>query len=164
MHSFYHVDPFAQDMSKGDTSMKVYVASSWRCPKQPAVVAALRDAGHDVYDFRHPNPGDNGFSWSDIDGHWQQWSAKEFRRGLAHDLAAKGFKLDMQALKKCDACVLVLPCGRSAHLEMGYAVGANKLTCVLLEDGCEPELMYRMCTHICLTIDEIISCLRAYHG
>lgn len=38
---------------------KIYVASSWRNPYQPEVVAALRKAGHQVYDFRNPedNPG-----------------------------------------------------------------------------------------------------------
>ncbi len=32
--------------------MKVYIASSWRNEYQPTVVARLREAGHDVYDFR----------------------------------------------------------------------------------------------------------------
>lgn len=34
--------------------MKIYVASSWRNTYYPSVVSALRDAGHDVYDFRNP--------------------------------------------------------------------------------------------------------------
>ncbi|MCQ2145827.1 MAG: hypothetical protein MJY72_08790 [Bacteroidales bacterium] len=38
--------------------MKIYVASSWRNPHYPAVVAALRDAGFDVYDFRNPGDGE----------------------------------------------------------------------------------------------------------
>ena len=36
--------------------MKIYVASSWRNAQQPAVVARLREAGHEVYDFRNPAP------------------------------------------------------------------------------------------------------------
>ena len=32
---------------------RIYVASSWRDPYQPEVVAALREAGHEVYDFRN---------------------------------------------------------------------------------------------------------------
>ena len=38
--------------------MKIYVASSWRNERQPDVVQALRNAGHDVYDFRHPHGED----------------------------------------------------------------------------------------------------------
>jgi DNA (cytosine-5)-methyltransferase 1 len=48
--------------------MKIYVASSWRNEQQPEVVKALRDAGHEVYDFRNPSETDKGFAWSDIDG------------------------------------------------------------------------------------------------
>jgi len=46
--------------------MRVYVASSWRNEKQPAVVKALREAGHEVYDFRSPTPGNTGFSWRKV--------------------------------------------------------------------------------------------------
>ena len=38
--------------------MHIYVASSWRNTYYPEVVQALRDAGHEVYDFRNP-PTDN---------------------------------------------------------------------------------------------------------
>lgn len=32
--------------------MRVYVATSWRNEFQPGVVAALREDGHEVYDFK----------------------------------------------------------------------------------------------------------------
>ena len=136
--------------------MKVYVASSWRNPHQQAVVAAIRAAGHEVYDFRHPAPGDEGFHWSEIDPEWKSWDASAFRRLLDHDVARSGFTKDMMALDGCDACVLVLPCGRSAHLELGYATGAGKITAVLLTGYNEPELMYRMNGKLCVSVDEVI--------
>ncbi len=42
--------------------MKLYVASSWRNKEQPVVVEMLRQAGHEVYDFRAPHlgPGKRG--------------------------------------------------------------------------------------------------------
>ncbi len=40
---------------------KIYVASSWRNKYQPEVVAALRKAGHKVYDFRNPKDNPGGF-------------------------------------------------------------------------------------------------------
>lgn len=40
--------------------MKIYLASSWRNERQPAVLAALREAGHEVYDFRNPAPRHEG--------------------------------------------------------------------------------------------------------
>jgi hypothetical protein len=139
--------------------MKVYVASSWRNgERQQAVVRALRAAGHEVYDFRNPEPGNHGFSWSLIDPNWRQWSPEQFREVLKHPIAVRGFGLDMAALEACEACVLVAPCGRSAHLELGYAVGARKRTVVLLAEG-EPELMLAMADRLCLTIPEVVEAL-----
>jgi hypothetical protein len=140
--------------------MHIYVASSWRNATQPTVVEALRDVGHAVYDFRLPYPECPEFRWAEVGPRWCNWTAAESREALNHPLAQVGFARDMDALKACDACVLVLPCGRSAHLELGFAVGAGKPTFVLLEDGCEPELMYRMCTRLCLTTDELIVALK----
>lgn len=126
--------------------MKLYVASSWRNEYQPAVVLDLRDCDHDVYDFRNPNSGDTGFHWSDIDQKWETWTPKQFIEGLSHDVAIQGFKSDAEAMDWADACVLVLPCGRSAHLEAGWFVGENKPLFILISPDVEnePELMYLM--------------------
>ena len=131
---------------------KVYVASSWRNLAQPGVVAAIRKMGHDVYDFRHPKPGDTGFSWGDIAAEWQGWSAQEYIDGLNHPIAEAGFKSDFDAMQWADTFVLVQPCGRSAHLEMGWAVGAGKATIMVLGPDIEPELMVKMCDHVCVNL------------
>ena len=123
---------------------KVYVASSWRNAYQPSVVKTIRGAGHDVYDFRNPAPGDHGFHWSEIHPNWLQWSTQEFASGLDHPLAVDGFDKDRGALDWCEVCVLVLPSGASSHLEFGYAAGQGKRTAILApQTGIEPELMYR---------------------
>lgn len=129
--------------------MRIYVASSWRNARQPAIVELLRSLGNEVYDFRNPAPGNDGFRWSEIDPAWQAWDAESFRAALEHPVARAGFALDMNALRDCHACVLVLPCGRSAHLELGWACGYGKRTAVLLEGKNEPELMYRMVDALC---------------
>ena len=138
--------------------MKVYVASSWRNELQPEVVRAIRAAGHEVYDFRHPEPGNDGFHWSAIDPDWKGWDADQFRTALDHPVAESGFRLDMTALASADATVLVLPCGRSAHLELGFAVGCEQATCALLVEG-EPELMYKMVDHLATSIADVLDFL-----
>ena len=135
--------------------MKIYVASSWRNAHQQDVVRALKAAGHDVYDFRNPRPGEHGFHWSEIASTWTTWSPAEFRDALDHPIARRGFSRDMEALQEADACVLVLPCGRSSHLEAGWMSGAGKPLFVLLADA-EPELMYGMATALCLDLPELI--------
>ena len=58
---------------------KIYVASSWRNVYYPDVVAKLREAGHEVYDFRNPPSGDLGFKWGNVDSHFMEWSPEEYR-------------------------------------------------------------------------------------
>lgn len=124
--------------------MRLYVASSWRNPIQPGIVEALRRAGHEVYDFRHPAPGNEGFKWSAIDPEWQQWTPDAYRQALEHPIAKAGFKCDFDAMKWAEACVLVRPCGASAHTEAGWMSGAGKPVVVYQPDDAEPELMYRL--------------------
>lgn len=137
--------------------MSIYVASSWRCERQPMVVQVLREAGYVVYDFRNPAPGRNGFHWTEVDPAWKKWAGTDFLGGIQHPIAQAAFDVDMDALKAADVCVLVMPCGRSAHLEAGYAVGAGKPTFILLDDKPgESELMYKMCDGICLDMQELL--------
>jgi hypothetical protein len=140
--------------------MRIYVASSWRNQHQPDVVQCLRERGHLVYDFRNPRPGDNGFHWSEIDPNWKTWSPEQYRAALEHPIAASGFSSDMKALDTSAATVLVLPCGRSAHLELGWAVGKGQKTAILMRpEGFEPELMYSMVGMVSSDLNEIAAFL-----
>lgn len=121
---------------------RVYVASSWRNLLQPAIVAMIRRMGHSVYDFRNPGPDVSGFSWREIDPNWLQWSPQQYREALKHPIARAGYRTDMDALQTCNVCVLVLPSGRSASWEFGYAIGRGARGIVVMFEPCEPELMY----------------------
>lgn len=136
---------------------KIYLASSWRNQQQPKILVMLREMGHEVYDFRNPAPDNDGFSWKQCTMPWGETidmydMSLYVRHITTNPVAQKGFGLDRNALHWCDTCVLLLPCGRSAHLEAGYAMGQGKETFVLLnKDGFEPELMYLLGDHICET-------------
>lgn len=134
--------------------MNIYLASSWRNAEQPDAVRRLRAEGHTVYDFRDSE----GFSWSEIDPAWQSWTVEEWKAALAHPLAKRGFGRDLEAMRKCDACILLLPAGRSACLELGWCAGAGKLTIVVLAPG-DPDLMVRLADHVATSLDEAIGVL-----
>jgi nucleoside 2-deoxyribosyltransferase len=141
---------------------RIYLASSWRNIMQPEAVTMLRDAGHEVYDFRHPKPNETGFSFGDIAERWIGWKPAEFILGLEHPIAQAGFESDKAALDWCDTCVLLLPCGRSAHLEAGYAIGQEKDTYIVLyEYNYEPELMYLFANKV---LPDLKSLLPALEG
>lgn len=139
---------------------RIYVASSWRNERQPEVVRTLREAGHEVYDFRHHEDDSLGFSWKDIDGDQAfGWVASQTKKNLDHSIANNTFDVDWQAMKWAEIFVLVTPCGRSAHLEAGWAVGAGKPTAILLCDNQEPELMWKMVDFLALDLDQVIEWL-----
>lgn len=135
---------------------RIYVASSWRNLMQAAVVQVLRAAGHEAYDFKNPAANRHGFHWSEIDPAWKGWEPAIYRTALEHPVARDGFNSDFDAMKWADTGVLVLPCGRSAHLEAGYFVGVGKPLYIVMLEPQEPELMYRMATGICISIDELL--------
>ncbi len=130
--------------------MRIYVASSWRNTTQPKVVGELLALGHRVYDFQNPPKG-TGFAWSQLDSEWRSWSPEQFSRALEHPLARRAYASDAGAVEACDLLVLVMPCGNSAHTELGMAIGAGKKTAVLMPERdrfqwhapLEPELMIK---------------------
>ncbi len=123
---------------------KIYVASSWRNEFQPSVVKILREMGHQVYDFRKPTEGNNGFAWSDIDHNWENWTTEQYIEALKHPIAESGFTHDFNAMKWADTCLMVLPCGRSANTEAGWMKGVGKKVYIYSPTKEEPELMYKL--------------------
>lgn len=133
---------------------RVYVASSWRNEHQPKIVQRLRELKFEVYDFRgggdgwKPSAEVGGFAWSQIDVCWKQWNAEEYIEALASPVAQRGFDRDMNALKRCDICLFVMPCGSSASMEMGWAAGAGYKVVAYIPDMREPDLMVKMASAI----------------
>ena len=96
------------------------MANDWQLP----LVILLRERGHEVYDFRNPTLGEDGFRWTEIDSDWLAWSPERYAQLVqSSPIAAHGYMRDKVALDWCDTCVLLLPSGRSAHLEAGYTIG-----------------------------------------
>ena len=138
------------------TAKRIYVASSWRNERYSEIVKALQRAGHEVNDFRNPPCGSGGFQWEDVDPDFESWTTAEYKeRLLKSPIVSHGFLSDMRALVWCDTCVLVMPCGSSAHLELGWCAGAGKRTIVFLGEG-RPELMYLLADSLAVDEDELL--------
>jgi hypothetical protein len=135
-------------------ALRIYVASSWRNEFQQMVVMCLRSMGHEVYDFRNP-PGRSGFSWSQIDPNWKNWTSEEYKDALDHPISQAGFDSDFNAMKWADCCIMVLPCGRSANTEAGWMKGAGKKVYVFQPIPQEPELMYKIYDGILTHVHEL---------
>lgn len=111
----------------------IYLIGSLRNPKVAEVASQLRGDGYEVFD-------DWMAAGPEADDKWQ-----EYERARGHDyagalkgLAAKHvYEYDRFHLSRADQVILMLPAGKSGHLELGWAIGKGKPGYILL-DG-EPD-------------------------
>lgn len=138
--------------------LKIYLASSWQNKEYEQVLNTLRLEGYETYDFKHPeNKELSSFDWEKLDKKCNRWSCSDFKKALNHPETIKAFQKDFQAMQEADFCVLLLPCGRSAHSEAGWMKGNGKKVFILdLSENPKPELMYRMYDEYLTEIMELI--------
>ena len=136
----------------------IYLVGSLQNPQIPGVAKALRvSLGVEIFDdWYSPGPETDVF-----------WRAHEKARGRTFKQALQGhhaqdvFAFDKRNLERADAVVLVLPAGKSGHLELGWAIGKGKPSFILLSG--EPErfdLMYAFADYIAEDFDDLVGGLR----
>ena len=103
--------------------------------------------------------GGHGFRWTEIDPDCSEWTFSQYEEGLVHPAAERQFANDLEALEWADTCVLVLPCGRSAHTEAGWCKGRGMKTIVYIPKMEEPELMYKLFDGVTDTIEGVRAAL-----
>ena len=112
--------------------MKVYIATSWRMENTAVLLARrLREEGFEVDCFCENRAGRYVFRWPELvdkEEDLKNYDAKSF---IDDPRVRRAFKEDKKWLDWADVCVLLLPSGRSAHLEAGYAKGQGKKLYVL---------------------------------
>src|ERR1041385_5062405 len=102
--------------------MILYLIGSLRNPAVPALGEALRAHGHEVFDDWYA-------AGPEADDKWKEYEVsrgRSYREALKGHAAKHVFEFDLHHLNRCDGCVLVLPAGRSGHLEFGFMCGKGK--------------------------------------
>jgi hypothetical protein len=139
--------------------MNIYLIGSLRNSVVRPVADALRGAGHDVFDDWHAG----GPEADDIWQGYETERGRSYTEALAGKYATHAFEFDAENLCRCDAGVMVMPAGKSAHLELGFLLGLGKLGYILLPYG-EPErwdLMYKFADGIFYNVADLIEELNA---
>lgn len=111
----------------------IYLIGSLRNPRVPIVAQELRVAGFDVFDHWYAAGPEADDSWQA----YERQRGHSFTQALGSPHAWNVFDFDRRHLEAASAVVLVAPAGKSAHLELGWALGQGKPGFVLL-DG-EPD-------------------------
>jgi nucleoside 2-deoxyribosyltransferase len=133
----------------------MYLMGSLRNPKVVDLANALEDecSNVEVFDSWYA-PG------HEADDKWREY---ETMRGRKYEQALRGhaarhvFEFDKFHIDRCDAALLYMPAGKSAHLELGYVLGKGKPGFILFDE--EPErwdVMYQFATGIFFDRNELI--------
>lgn len=137
----------------------IYIIGSLRNKKVPVVANDLRKAFPDceVFDSWYaPGPHADDFLRDYAKG-----KGLNYKETLRDPAATHIFEFDKHHLDRADIVVLVMPAGKSGHLELGYAIGSGKLAYVLFDK--EPprvDIMYQFATEIFFDFNELRDCLK----
>lgn len=138
-------------------SRYIYLIGSLRNPAVPQFAKELREDGHEVFDDWYA-------AGPEADDYWQRYEqakGHDYRQALNGYAANHVFEYDRSHLDRCGTGVLVLPAGKSGHLELGYMIGQGKPAYILLDK--EPErfdVMYRFATGVTNSKEELREWLR----
>ncbi|MEK7112063.1 MAG: hypothetical protein AAB875_01935 [Patescibacteria group bacterium] len=130
----------------------IYLVGSLRNPKIPEVADYLRTLDHEVFD-------EWWIAGPKADDYWQR-----YHQARGHSLegaldayhAWHVFEYDRYHLNRCNTGVMVLPVGRSGHLELGYLIGQGKPTYILLDKDPERwDIMYRFARGVYTSVKDL---------
>ena len=125
----------------------IYLIGSLRNPNVPAVGQQLRDVGFSVFD-------DWFAAGPEADDYWRIYErgrGKTLTQALRSPAAINVFELDRKWLMASHAAVLLMPAGKSGHLEFGWALGLGKPGFIYIPEGEEDkrwDVMYQFATSV----------------
>lgn len=136
---------------------KLYLIGSLRNPNIVRLGNTLRGLGFDVMDNWHGGGPEADDEWR----RYEQERGRPYIEALYDHYATHIWEYDKIHLDSSDLGVLVLPAGRSAHIELGYLIGQGKPGFILMD--AEPDrfdVMYRFATKVFLDQASLLETLR----
>lgn len=134
----------------------VYLIGSLRNPIIPGISVELREkTGFEVFDdWFAPGPR--------ADDHWKEY---EEARGHTYEQALNGwaaqhiFEFDKHHIDRCDIGLLIMPAGKSGHLELGYMIGQGKPGYILMDAPDRWDVMAKF-AEVHFNIESLVDALR----
>jgi len=138
---------------------KIYLIGSLRNSKVGEVANKLRAAGHEVFD-------DWFAAGPEADDYWQKYEMAKghnYKEGLQGYAANHVFNFDKYHLDRNDMAVLLLPAGKSGHLELGYVIGKGKPGYILFDDTIPDrwDVMYLFASGVFFDVESLIEELKS---
>lgn len=140
-----------------NSSMKYqyFIASRWRNRNSVfELTEKIRAKGKSVYCFMENDP----YHSSDEDPENVMKAFESTDDWKNTKMLKDIFKKDMDALKQSETLLLLLPAGKSAHIEAGVAYGMKK-RCIVIGEQKEAESLYLIFDEDYASIDAFIASL-----
>lgn len=139
----------------------VYVIGSLRNAEIPRIGNLLRDNGYDAFDDWYGAGHEADDKWRD----YENIRGRSHKDALFGYAAKHTFAFDQYHLKRCNAAVLVMPAGKSGHLELGYFVGLGKPGFIYFDAPPERyDVMHQFATDIFTSDEELIEGLDLFRN
>lgn len=116
----------------------VYVIGALKNENIPVIANKIRKLGYDVFDDWYSA----GPEADDYFNDYRQKRGMNYKDALNSFAAKHIFNFDKSHLDRSDIVILVMPAGKSGHLELGYAIGKGKKGYILFDK--EPERLDQM--------------------
>lgn len=134
----------------------IYIIGSLRNPRIPEIGSALRARGWDAFDDWHSAGEHADDAWRD----YERSRGHSLPKALDGYAAQHTFNFDKTHLDRCEYALLVLPAGKSGHLELGYAIGQGKPSFILLDgDPDRYDVMYAFACSVFERVDDMLMTL-----
>jgi hypothetical protein len=130
----------------------IYLIGSLRNPEIPVIAGKLREAGLEVFDDWYAAGPEADDKWRD----YEQGRGRTYTEALNGLAAEHVFEFDRYHLERADAGIIVLPAGKSGHLELGWLLGRGKRGYILLDSPDRWDLMYKFADLVTTDLEEII--------
>ena len=135
---------------------RVHIIGSLRNPQIPLVGNRLRDLGFDAFDDWWGAGETADDSWQ----HYEGIRGRSYEDALYGEAAFNIFSWDVENMNKADVVVLLLPAGRSGHIEFGYMMGLGTPGYVLFDKLPERyDLMYQFAQDVFFDVDDLLATL-----
>lgn len=137
----------------GKKQKVIYLIGSLKNREVIDTAKSLRKLGFEVFDdWIAPGP--------EADDFWREYEKRRgssYKEALNHWAGKHVFEFDKTHIDRSDIGILIMPAGKSAHLELGYMIGRGK-KCFILFDK-EPErwdVMYQFADDVFFDLKDLM--------
>lgn len=135
----------------------IYIIGSLRNPSVTEFANEVQALGFEAFaDWISPGPLADDYLRD-----YAKQRGLNYKQTLQTYAAQHVFEFDKRHIDRCDAAILLMPAGKSAHLEFGYVRGLGKPGFILFDQ--EPErvdVMYQFASDIFFSKEELFAELK----